>query len=231
MNYVALICARSGSKGLPGKNIKLLKGVPLVGWSIQTAHKIDRISRVIVSTDSDEIAKIAIKYGAEVPFLRPEKLSSDKSPEWLVWRHAINYLETTENKKPLNIVVLPPTSPLRLPEDVNNCIDEFERKKSDAVITVNEANRSPYFNMIKNDKQGFSSLVINPVKNVTRRQDSPKVFDITTVAYVVKSEFVKECNGLFEGKVKSVVVPPERAIDIDNILDFKFAEYLLLDKK
>ena len=85
--------------------------------------------------------------------------------------------------------------------------------------------------MIKNDKQGFSSLVINPVKSVTRRQDSPKVFDITTVAYVVKSEFVKECNGLFEGNVKSVIVPKERAIDIDNILDFKFAEYLLLDKK
>ena len=85
--------------------------------------------------------------------------------------------------------------------------------------------------MIKNSSEGFSSLVIQPEKEITRRQDAPKVYDITTVAYVVKSEFVKERNGIFEGKVKSVIIPPERAIDIDNILDFQFAEYLLLDEK
>jgi CMP-N-acetylneuraminic acid synthetase len=231
MKYIALICARAGSKGLPGKNIKVLNGVPLIGWSIQTALKIDRISRIIVSTDSDEIAKIALRYGAEVPFIRPQNLSLDNSPEWLVWRHAINYLESSESENNLNLVVLPSTSPLRSTEDVNNCIDEFEKNEVDSVITVCEANRSPYFNMIKNSSEGFSSLVIQPEKEITRRQDAPKVYDITTVAYVVKSEFVKERNGIFEGKVKSVIIPPERAIDIDNILDFQFAEYLLLDEK
>ena len=93
MKYIALICARGGSKGLPGKNIKPLNGTPLIGWSIKIAKKVERISRVIVSTDSEEIAKIAIEYGAEVPFMRPQELALDDSSEWLVWRHAINYLE------------------------------------------------------------------------------------------------------------------------------------------
>jgi CMP-N-acetylneuraminic acid synthetase len=231
MRYIALICARGESKGLPGKNIKLLEGMPLIGWSIQIALKLKKVSRVIVSTDSEEIAKIALQYGAEVPFIRPKELSLDNSPEWLVWRHAINYLEINENEKSEDIVVLPPTSPLRLTEDVNKCIDEFEKYDVDSVITVSEANRNPYFNMVKNDNEGYSSLVIQPEKEITRRQDSPKVFDMTTVAYVVKTEFVKEFNGIFEGKVKSVIIPSERAIDIDTILDFKFAEYLLLNQK
>jgi len=230
MKYVALICARGGSKGLPGKNIKLLQGVPLIGWAIKTALKIDRISRVIVSTDSEEIAKIALKFGAEVPFMRPKSLSLDNSPEWLVWRHAINYLENNTNEK-TNLVVLPSTSPLRSSEDVNMCINEFEKNNVDSIITVCEADRSPYFNMVKNDINGYASLLIKPEKDITRRQDSPKLYNMTTVAYVVKSKFIKESNGIFEGKVKSVIIPQERAIDIDNIFDFQFAESLLLNKK
>jgi CMP-N-acetylneuraminic acid synthetase len=230
MKYVALICARGGSKGLPGKNIKLLQGVPLIGWAIKTALKIDRISRVIVSTDSEEIAKIALKFGAEVPFMRPKSLSLDNSPEWLVWRHAINYLENNTNEK-TNLVILPSTSPLRSSEDVNMCINEFEKNNVDSIITVCEADRSPYFNMVKNDINGYASLLIKPEKDITRRQDSPKLYNMTTVAYVVKSKFIKESNGIFEGKVKSVIIPQERAIDIDNIFDFQFAESLLLNKK
>ena len=79
---------------LPRKNVKLLGGIPLIGWSINIAKKIERVSRVIVSTDSEEIAKIALEYGAEVPFMRPQDLALDSSPEWLVWRHTINYLES-----------------------------------------------------------------------------------------------------------------------------------------
>ena len=228
MKYVALICARGGSKGLPGKNIKLLQGVPLIGWAIKTALKIDRISRVIVSTDSEEIAKIALKFGAEVPFMRPKSLSLDNSPEWLVWRHAINYLENNTNEK-TNLVILPSTSPLRSSEDVNMCINEFEKNNVDSIITVSEAKRSPYFNMIANDNNGYSSLVINN-NVISRRQDSPKVYDMTTVAYIIKSKFIKNNNGIFEGKVRSVCIPEERAIDIDTILDFKIAEYLISTK-
>ena len=227
MKYIALICARGGSKGLPGKNIKPLNGTPLIGWSIKIAKKVERISRVIVSTDSEEIAKIALEYGAEVPFIRPQELALDDSPEWLVWRHAINYLEDHQSEKVDGLVVLPVTAPLRFVDDVNSCIDEFEKGEVDSVITVSEANRSPYFNMVVNDKKGYSSLVILPDKQITRRQDSPKVFDMTTVAYVIKSEFIKKYNGIFEGKVRSVCIPEERAIDIDTMLDFNIAKYLI----
>jgi N-acylneuraminate cytidylyltransferase len=126
--------------------------------------------------------------------------------------------------------VLPATAPLRSIEDVNDCIDEFEKGEVDSVITVSEANRSPYFNMIVNDKKGYSSLVIQLKKGIVRRQDAPKVYNMTTVAYVVNTNFVKKFNGIFEGMVKSVVVTPERAIDIDTMLDFKIAECLILNR-
>jgi N-acylneuraminate cytidylyltransferase len=230
MKYIALICARGGSKGLPGKNIKPLNGIPLIGWSIKIAKQIDRISRVIVSTDSEEIAKIALEYGAEVPFMRPKELALDDSPEWLVWRHAIDYLKECENEKIFSLVVLPVTAPLRSIEDVDSCIDLFEEGEIDSVITVSESNRNPYFNMTSNDSKGYSSLVIQSDKGIVRRQDAPQVFDMTTVAYVVDANFVKEFNGIFEGKVKSVIIPPKRSIDIDTMLDFEIAEFFLLNK-
>jgi CMP-N-acetylneuraminic acid synthetase len=228
MKYIALICVRGGSKGLPKKNIRLLNGIPLMAWSIKIAKKIDRVSSVIVSTDSEEIANIAIDYGAQVPFIRPKELALDDSPEWLVWRHAINYLESQQNEVD-NLLVLPATAPLRSIQDVNNCIDEFEKGDVDSIITVSEAKRNPHFNMTTNDDKGYSSILINS-DSITRRQDAPKVFDMTTVAYVVKSEFIKKYNGIFEGKVRSVCIPEERAIDIDTILDFKIAEYLISGK-
>jgi CMP-N-acetylneuraminic acid synthetase len=229
MKYIVLICARGGSNGLPGKNIKPLNGVPLIGLSINIAKKINRASRIIVSTDSEEIAATAIEFGAEVPFMRPKELALDDSPEWLAWRHAITYLENQKNEIIDNLIVLPATAPLRALEDVNNCIDEFEKGDVDSIITVSEAKRSPYFNMIANDNNGYSSLVINN-NVISRRQDSPKVYDMTTVAYIIKSKFIKNNNGIFEGKVRSVCIPEERAIDIDTILDFKIAEYLISTK-
>ncbi|MBT5399313.1 acylneuraminate cytidylyltransferase family protein [bacterium] len=227
MKYVVLICARGGSKGLPGKNIKPLNGIPLIGWSINIAKKIDRVSHIIVSTDSEEIKKIALEYGAKVPFKRPKNLAQDGSPEWLVWQHAIKYIERNLNENIDAIVVLPTTSPLRSIDDVNACIDLFENENVESVITVNEANRSPYFNMTINDSNGYTSLVIPPKSQITRRQDAPKVFDMTTVAYVVSTDFVKNYNGIFDGRVKSIVIPQKRAIDIDYLIDFKIAELIL----
>jgi len=123
-------------------------------------------------------------------------------------------------------VVLPVTAPLRSINDVNNCIDLFEKGHTDSVITVSESNRSPYFNMTVNDNSGYASLVIAPENQIIRRQDTPKVYDMTTVAYVVNADFVKENNGIFKGRVKSITVPQERAVDIDTMLDFYIAECL-----
>ncbi|MBT7557623.1 acylneuraminate cytidylyltransferase family protein [Candidatus Woesearchaeota archaeon] len=230
MKYVVLICARGGSKGLPGKNIKPLNGIPLIGWSINIAKQIDRVSHIVVSTDSEDIAKVALEYGAEVPFMRPKELAQDNSPEWLVWRHAIKHLEDHGSEDIDAIIVLPVTAPLRSVEDVNSCIDLFEEGRVDSVITVSKAGRSPHFNMIVNDDNGYASIVISPESQITRRQDAPEVFDVTTVAYIVNTSFVKRFNEIFKGKVRSVIIPQERSIDIDTLLDFKIAECLVIDR-
>ena len=230
MEYVVLICARGGSKGLPGKNIKALDGVPLIGRSIQVAKQIDRIDRIIVSTDSEEIAEVAREYGAEVPFIRPKELAQDNSSEWMVWQHALDFLEKNNPNTIDGLVILPTTAPLRSVIDVENCLDEYEKGGVDIVITVTDAHRNPYFNMVTNNKNGYSSLVVSG-NNLVRRQDAPIVYDMTTVAYVAEPRFVQNNLGLFDGRVRSVKIPVERAIDIDTELDFKIAEGILTIKE
>ena len=227
MDCIALICARGGSKGLPGKNIRMLNGKPLIGWAIDIAKSLSQVRRVIVSTDSNEIAQISIEYGADVPFLRPKELAEDNSSEWLVWRHALDFIMSEEGKYPDALLVLPVTAPLRNREDVEKCLTEFTIQKPDIVVTVTDAHRSPYFNMIKKNSDGFAELVIPPNGTISRRQDAPIVYDMTTVAYVSRPDFVMQNNGIFSGKVTPVWVPPDRAIDIDTIEDFEYAEFLL----
>ena len=227
MKAVAFIFARGDSKGLPGKNIRLLSGKPLIAWSIQHALVVKRIDRVIVSTDSDEIAETARQYGAEVPFMRPAELAGDNSPEWLAWRHALNYLKESTGALPEVMVSVPTTAPLRLPIDIENCLDEYEKGDADIVIAVTDSHRSPYFNMVKTNADGSVGLVNPPQSAITRRQDAPVVYDMATVCYIANSDFVMAHNSTFEGRVKSVHVPIERAIDIDTLLDFQIAECLL----
>lgn len=227
MDTVAFIFARRGSKGLPGKNIRPLDGKPLIAWSIECAQAVPEIRRVIVSTDSEEIARVAIEYGAEVPFIRPSELAQDNSSEWMAWRHALNYLIQDEGTLPDAMISLPATAPLRSVDDIEDCLNEFEKGLSDVVITVSEAHRSPYFNMVKENPDGFAELVIPQQNVVTRRQDSPIVYDMVTVVYVAKPVFVLNRQSLFEGNVKAIQIPKERAIDIDTLFDFKIAEMLL----
>ena len=227
MKAVAFIFARGGSKGLPGKNIRPLGGKPLIAWSIEHALSVKRIERVIVSTDSEEIAAVAINHGAEVPFMRPPELASDNSPEWLAWRHALNYLRKTTGKLPEAIVSVPATAPLRLPIDIENCLDEYENGDVDMVITITDAHRSPYFNMVKKNPDGTVGLINPTLTAIARRQDVPVVYDMTTVCYVASPEFVMTSDTTFEGRVKAVHIPVERAIDIDSLLDFQIAETLL----
>lgn len=226
MKAVAFIFARGGSKGLPGKNVRQICGKPMIAWAIEQAKAVKRISRVIVSTDSEEIAAVARQYGAETPFMRPPELARDDSPEWLAWRHALGYLQN-EGGMPDAMVSVPVTAPLREPGDIECCLDDFARGSADVVVTVSAAHRSPYFNMVKRNEDGTVGLVIPPAGNVSRRQDVPPVFDMATVAYVASPEFVLTKNSLFEGRVRAVEVPLERAIDIDTLLDFRIAECLM----
>ncbi len=231
MDYVALIFARSGSKGLPGKNLKVLGDKPLIGIAIECALKISRIKRVIVSTDAEEIATVSRRYGAEVPFLRPVELALDSTPEWHAWQHALNYLKDFEGSLPKSMVSLPTTSPLRSVVDVDNCINEYEKGLSDVVVTITNSHRNPYFNMVKEDASGEFVLVNKPDQIITQRQHTPTVFDLTTVCYVANTQFVLTNNGIFEGKVGAVKVPQERAIDIDTEFDFEIAQALIKSGK
>ena len=227
MKAVAFIFARGGSKGLPGKNIRPLCGKPLIAWSIEHALSVGRIDRVIVSTDSEDIAAVARQYGAEVPFIRPSELAQDHSPEWMAWRHALNYLRESTGTLPEVMVSVPATAPLRLAIDIDNCLNEYKRGDADMVITVTDAHRNPYFNMVTANTDGAVRLVNPPKLSIARRQDAPVVYDMATVCYVANPNFVMTHNATFEGRVKAVHVPTERAIDIDTLLDFQIAECLL----
>ena len=226
---LTLICARGGSKGVPKKNIKLLGGKPLICWSIEIARQCSYIDRIVVSTDNPDIAAIAKENGAEVPFIRPSQLAEDDSPEWLVWQHAIRKLEEVENFTCDYLTVLPPTSPFRSVEDVNNSIALLDNENVDIVISVARSNRNPYFNMVELDAGSFAYLSKKPEKPVFRRQDAPAVFDMTTVLYTAKTDFVLNAGGIFDGSVKTLEIPEIRALDIDTAMDFKFAEFLISD--
>jgi CMP-N-acetylneuraminic acid synthetase len=230
MNCVGFIFARGGSKGLPGKNLRLLAGVPLIGWSIRQALAVPRIRRLIVSTDSQEIASAALEFGAEVPFTRPQELAGDRSPEWAAWRHALEFLREEEGSLPEAMVSVPTTAPLRLPSDIERCLDLFGNGHADVVITVSEARGNPWFNMVAIEPDGNVQLVNRPAVPISGRQQAPVVFDITPVAYVASPTFVLAHEGVFSGRVQAVTVPRERAIDIDTLFDFRLAEWLLNER-
>lgn len=225
MRAVAFIFARGGSKGLPHKNIKLLHGKPLLQYSIEVALRTPGVERVFVSTDDSAIAAVARDNGAEV-IDRPCELATDTSPEWLSWRHAIEYVRATYADFEV-FVSLPATSPLRNESDVSSAILALANHDADICISVTPANRSPYFNMVKQKDDGTVELVNTPETGVYRRQDAPEVFDITTVVYAARPDFILNNNSLFDGKVTSILIPKERAVDIDDIYDFMFAEAII----
>jgi len=226
-DITAFIFARGGSKGLPGKNIRPLAGKPLIGWAIEQALAVPAIGRVIVSTDSQEIAANAKAFGAQVPFLRPNDLANDTASEVDAWRHALAFLWDTEGKLPDVFVSVPTTAPLRLPEDIESCLEVYSNQDADLVLTVSPAHRNPWFNMVSLQADGTVELVNNPKGSVTRRQDAPEVFDISTVAYVANPKFILEGGSLFSGRVHAAKIPVERAIDIDTLHDFEIAEFLM----
>jgi len=225
LRHVAFVFARGGSKGLPGKNTKPLAGRPLIAHAIATARACPLFETVIVSTDDASIAAVAREHGAEAPFLRPAHLAADDSPEWLSWQHAVEWFQRTRGHFD-SFVSLPPTSPFRSVADVAACVEALHAQSdTDVVITVRPAERSPWFNIVRLDPtSGAARLVIEPDGLVARRQDVPPVFDITTVAYAARPDFVLSAGRLFDGRVRAVQVPAERALDIDTPWDFRLAE-------
>ncbi|MGE4553642.1 MAG: NTP transferase domain-containing protein, partial [Desulfovibrionaceae bacterium] len=219
------VFARGGSKGVPGKNLRPLGGRPLVARAVETGLACPRIDRMFVSTDDPAIAEAARAAGAEVPFLRPAELAGDKTPERLAWRHAIQALGGPGSFDVF--VSLPCTAPLRAVADVDACLDRFLEGGADTVIAVTEAAHHPSFNMVRLDDAGYAALAMPLPGGVANRQQAPRLYDITTVAYVTTPEFVLRTDSYFQGRVRTVTVPAERALDIDTELDLAFAEFLL----
>lgn len=231
MNSICFIFARGGSKGIPGKNLRMFAGKPLIGIAVEHALSLSGDRRVLVSTDSIEIAKVAEQHGAEIPFLRPKELATDKSSEWEAWKHALNFLANKEGNLPESMISVPTTAPLRKINDIENCISEFENKKPDVVISITKSSKNPYFNMVSRSENGTVNLVNKLTVPITNRQEAPEIFDITTVCYVANCNYVLKSPNIYHGKIIGVEIPIMRSIDIDTEIDFEFAEFLYHKEK
>jgi len=225
---VCVIPARGGSKGLPGKNIKTFCGKPLIAHTIEQAKQARYIDRVIVSTEDEAIAKISLKYGAEVPFVRPMELAGDNSSTIDVLLHAINWLEDVDRYDFDILLLLHTTTPLRIVQDIDQSIAFMVEEKADNIFSVAEAHRNPYFNMVEEGADGFVRLVKEGC--FSTRQAAPKVYDMNASIYVWWKYVLKQEKKIFLKKTKAFVMPKERSIDIDDDLDFKIAEFLCLNR-
>jgi N-acylneuraminate cytidylyltransferase len=219
----AFIFARGGSKGLPRKNILPIANHPLFVHGIIVAKQLNNIDGIYVSTDCDEIADVAKYAGAQV-IKRPVELASDNASEWLAWQHAIKIVEEQSGHFE-RFLSLPPTAPLRSRDDVEKCLNALV-PDVDIVVTMTMSRRSPWFNMVEKKIDGRIKVLLGD-SNVSRRQDSPECFDMTTVAYAAKSSFILNSKKIWDGRVAGVEVPAERAFDIDTPLDFAIAKFVM----
>ena len=227
MEFLGVIPARGGSKGIVKKNLRLLKGKPLIAWTIEAAKK-SNVSRVIVSTDCEEIAKTAQFYGAEVPFIRPKHLARDDTPIEPVLKHAAHFLCVEERYKPDALVLLQSTHPLRKSYEINVCLDEFKNNECDSVVSVSQAiaNDNPDW-MLKKNSDGlvtlFNGLPLTQIPD--RRQDLQEVFKRNDVAYVLKLDNLNTIKpNLYGSKVHLVEVGGEIEIDLNTEMDWKILE-------
>jgi len=225
-----VVFARGGSKGIPQKNLAIVGGKTLLRRSIEHGLAAG-FSTVFVSTDSEEIAEEAGRAGGTVPFLRPSELASDKSPEWHSWQHFSSFLGDEYPGQFTHLLVLPTTAPLRAREDLDAVLNLIISGAWDIVLTMTPAHRHPTFNMVRQGSEGQVSLYDTSSYAVSRRQDVESVYDLTTVAYGAAIDFVLRATNMWEGRTAGVIVPHERAIDIDTPFDVEFAEFLLGRKR
>jgi len=220
MKIVAIIPARGGSKGIPRKNIKELCGKPLIAYIIETALRVEELDRVIVSTEDKEIAEVAKKCGAEVPFMRPEELARDETPTLPVLQHAVKYLEEKENYKPDIIVLLYATSPLLKHERVSEAIKLLKARGFDSVLSVVE-DRGHYW--IKRGED-YERLYPKVLKN---RQFTEPLLKENGAIYLCKRDLLMEENTMVGGKIGFLKMQKEESIDIDEPLDFEITEFFM----
>jgi CMP-N,N'-diacetyllegionaminic acid synthase len=229
---IITICARGGSKGVPGKNIRKLAGKPLLAHSIQAAKDSGIADRIMVSTDDEEIRKVAVKNGIEVPFLRPKKLADSKTSREEVIAYATEQAQKYWGEDYDIIVDIGNATPFTNGKDVRAVVKLLvDSPHTDVAFTVTPAARNPYFNMVEVDNKGYAHVSKKPATYVSRRQDTPPVYDMNDGAYAMWKDTYLKARTVRQERVRVYVMPPERSVDIDREIDFKIAELLMKDMK
>ncbi len=226
MRTIATICARGGSKGLPGKNIRSFMGKPLIGHAIELAMRCDQVQGVYVSTDAQEIADVATAYGATVLGLRPAALATDAAPKLPALLHLVAQVEAVVGPV-VRVLDLQPTSPLTALEDVLACLAASETAPQAGLVTsVFDSGSNPYYTMVEADALGFAQL--SKPSTAARRQDAPEVRTLNGAVYVWQRNALATAaaQGLWSVPVRTVEMPKARSVDIDDALDWDMALFL-----
>lgn len=226
MRVLAIIPARGGSKGVPRKNILPIKGKPVIAYSIEAALHSTKITRTIVSTDDEEIAETAKKWGAEVPFMRPAELATDEASSVAVGLHALQTVEAAEGSQYDVILLLQPTTPLRTAADIDAALTELENTGADGVISV--ALTGPYhpYYMYTFEGERLKPFV-EAVGRITRRQEFPPIYLRNGAIYAVKRHILVDQQSFFPVDCCAYEMPLQRSVNIDSPFDLELAEFLL----
>lgn len=222
-HILGLIPARGGSKGIPRKNIKPIAGKPLIAWAIESALRSKVLAGVVVTTDDEEIAEVARRHGAQVPFLRPAELARDDTPGVAPVLHALEQLTTYDT-----VLLLQPTSPLRTTADIDDCVVQARRLDAPCMVSVSEAHQHPYWMYRLDASQRLSALISAP--HVTRRQDLPPVYAANGALYYADASWLRTQLTFITPDTAAYVMPAQRAVDLDTPLDWKLAELLLKEQ-
>lgn len=223
---MAVVPARGGSKGIPRKNLRLLNQKPLIAHTLEQAKASTRINRLVVSTDDDEITRFALSVGVDVPFSRPMDLASDQASQVDVLIHTMKYVEEIEQKKYDIVLLLQPTAPLRLVDDIDQSLDLLFQSKADTVISLFQVgNTHPYY--MYTLEGNYPQRLLQESETVHRRQDFPLVYVRNGAIYATRWDIVKEKHTLYGDAVVAYVMPQERSINIDTEFDLFIAESLL----
>lgn len=226
--FLAIIPARGGSKGLPGKNIKELCGKPLIAWSIEAGLNSRYLDEVMVTTDSEEIADVAQKYGAKVPFLRPMELATDTATTFDTVKHAIYFYKENLGREFDYVVLLEPTSPLREPGDIDNMIEKIiaNENEIDSIVSIGEVHEHPSI-MKKIVDKNFIKSYCDSLEMTTRRQDNDKAYFPYGVAYIVKKNTLLEEKTFYTQKNTFFEIQRHQCFEIDDIYDFLTVESVM----
>lgn len=229
---VAVIPARGGSKGVPRKNIHPLAGRPLIAYTIEAAGESRLLSRVILSTDDEEIARVAREWGGEVPFVRPSALATDDARTLPVVQHAVGWVEEDEGRRVDIVVLLQPTTPLRTADDIDRGISMLLQTRADSVVSVVDVGGNHPFRMKRLLADGrLINYIDQGFEDMRPRQELPPVYIRSGALYISRRDVVMEQDTMVGADCRGLVIPPERAMNIDTVSDLVLAEQALLRRE